>query len=89
MRQNYEKALSFYQRAFKQSPKDPIVLLCLARANHELQNYGEVKKLYQSLRNANPDLAGQFAYLDLQGDEATRAAEVSHVRDVVLWQEGK
>jgi tetratricopeptide (TPR) repeat protein len=89
MKQDYEKALSFYQRAFKQSPKDPIVLLCLARANHELQNYGEVKKLYQSLRSANPDLAGQFAYLDLQGDEATRAAEVSHVRDVVLWQEGK
>jgi tetratricopeptide (TPR) repeat protein len=89
LRQNYERALLFYTRAYKQAPKDPTVLLCMARANHELQNYGEVKKEFSTLRTINPDLASQFSYLDLQGDEATRAAEVSHARDIVLWQEGK
>jgi tetratricopeptide (TPR) repeat protein len=37
-----EDALAFYERAYKQAPHDPLVLLGLARANHELQNFGIV-----------------------------------------------
>ena len=34
-----EEALGFYQRAAKVAPHDPLVLLGLARTNHEMQNY--------------------------------------------------
>jgi hypothetical protein len=84
-----EDALAFYARAFKKAPHDPMVLLGLARANHELQNYGIVKTEYEELRTLNPDLADQFAYLRLQGEESTRAAAASQVVGVVVWEEEK
>jgi tetratricopeptide (TPR) repeat protein len=84
-----DEALAFYQRAFKQAPHDPLVLLGLARANHELQNYGIVKTEYDELRTLNPVLADQFAYLRFQGEAATRAAESNNVAGVMVWEEEK
>ena len=86
---NYDKAMGYYQRAYKQSPHSPNVLLCMARANHEEQNYGSVKKYYQELQTVDPDMASQFAYLDLQGQESTRAAEANHIMSVVVWEDSK
>jgi len=86
---NFEQAQGYYERAYKQAPHNANVLLCMARANHEQQNYGSVKKYYQELQTVDPDMASQFAYLDLQGDESTRAAEVSHIMDIVVWEEAK
>ena len=82
-----EKALTYYERAAKKAPDNPRVLLCLARVSHELENYGLVRKSYQELKRVDPDLADQFAYLDLRGEEAARAAEMSAVKEVVLWEE--
>ena len=63
------------------------MLLCMARVNHELENYGLVKKSYEKLKAVDPDLADQFAYLDLRGDEAARAAEMSAIKEIVVWDE--
>jgi len=82
-----EKALTYYERAAKKAPANPRVLLCVARVNHELENYGLVRKSYQQLKRVDPDLADQFAYLDLRGEEAARAAEISAVTEVVVWEE--
>ncbi len=84
-----DDALGFYDRAYRQAPHEPLVLLGLARANHQLQNYGTVKKQFDELRSLNPDLADQFAYLRLQGEESTRAAEASRSAGVVVWEEEK
>lgn len=84
-----DEALAFYERAYKQAPHEPLVLLGLARTNHELQNYGIVKMEYDELRTLNPELANQFAYLRLQGEESTRAAQASQVAGVVMWEEEK
>ena len=59
------------------------------RINHDLQNYGSVKKEYDELRTLNPELANQFAYLRLQGEEATRAAEASQATGILVWEEEK
>jgi tetratricopeptide (TPR) repeat protein len=82
-----EKALDYYERASLTEPDNPKVLLCLARANHELENYGSARKAYSRLKNVDPDLAAQFSYLDLRGEEASRAAEMSAVKGVVVWEE--
>jgi hypothetical protein len=82
-----EKSLTYYERAYTKMPDNPKVLLCVARVNHEMENYGTVKKLYAKLKDLDPGLADEFAYLDLRGDEAARAAEVIKAKGVVLWEE--
>jgi len=87
MKDNNEKALEYYSRAAKKAPKNATVLLCIARANHAMENYSSAKKAYADLQAVNPNLAQQFAYLDLRGEEATRAADVTGVRGTVIWSE--
>jgi tetratricopeptide (TPR) repeat protein len=87
MQDENEKALEFYNRAAKKAPKNATVLLCIARANHAMENYSSAKKAYADLQTVNPDLAQQFAYLDLRGEEATRAADITGVRGTVVWSE--
>ena len=48
-----------------------------------------MKKEYDELRTLNPELANQFAYLRLQGEEATRAAEASQATGILVWEEEK
>ncbi len=44
-------------------------------------------KSYQKLKAVDPALALRFAYLDLKGEEASRAADVAGVGQLVLWEE--
>jgi tetratricopeptide (TPR) repeat protein len=78
-------ANDYYESARKLEPKNAQVLLGYARVNHELENYGSVRTAYEELRKADPQLAAQFAYLDLRGDEADRAADISGAKEVTLW----
>jgi tetratricopeptide (TPR) repeat protein len=87
LKQEMEKALSFYERALKKAPRDPKAMLGVARASHELENYFRVKQAYDQLKKVAPDIAQQFAYLELKGDEATRAAELSGAKETVIWAE--
>ncbi len=80
-------ALTYYERAFELAPENPTVLLCVARTNHELENYGLVRDAYNNLKKVDPDLAYQFSYLSLRGEEAVRSAELSKVKDVVIWED--
>jgi len=81
------EALNYYQRASVAEPDHTGALLGVARANHELQNYGTVADSYDRLRDLDPDTAERFAYLSFRGEEATRAAEIGGVRDIVVWDE--
>jgi tetratricopeptide (TPR) repeat protein len=87
LRGSYDKALELYQRAAKKSPRSPTVLLCVARANHALENYSVARKAYTDLSAVDPELAQRFSYLDLRGDEATRAADAGGVKGTVVWSE--
>jgi tetratricopeptide (TPR) repeat protein len=80
-------ALKYYQRASIKEPDNPKVLLSIARAGHELENYGTVRESYEKLTLLDPELAERFAYLELRGEEAARAAEISEVMEVVVWDE--
>jgi tetratricopeptide (TPR) repeat protein len=83
-----EKAHRYYNEAYQLQPEHPTVLLCVARTNHELENYGLVSRQYQKLKEIHPRLAEQFSYLEFRGEEATaRAAEIGGKRGTVLWEE--
>jgi tetratricopeptide (TPR) repeat protein len=79
------KALDYYNRALSKDPENPRILLAVARANQDLQNYSAVKKVYAELKAKDPDLAKQFAYLDLKGEDVTREANAAALN--VLWEE--
>lgn len=81
----YLEALGYYERAQKLTPDSPTLLLALARANHELENYGVAKLAYDRLKAADPALAARFAYLELKGAEGTRAADASGAKDQIIW----
>lgn len=79
------KALQFYERAYRKDPTNAYVLLAMARVSHDMENYGQVKQMYGQLKTVDPDLANQYAYLDLRGEEATRAADLSGVKESIEW----
>jgi tetratricopeptide (TPR) repeat protein len=82
-----EEAARYYELALDIEPDNPAVLLSLARANHELENYGNASRSYDRVKELDPTLAGRFAYLGLQGDDAARAAEAGGTSDLLLWVE--
>lgn len=82
-----EAALGYYERAETLQPENPAVILAVARAHHELENYGLVSRTYARLKELDPELASQFAYLDFRGEEARRAAQVSEMATLVIWDE--
>jgi tetratricopeptide (TPR) repeat protein len=82
-----KSARQFYDRAAKQSPNNPSVLLALARVRHEAEDYAGATAAYNKLKAADPALAGQFAYLGMQGSEAARAADASRTKGVMAWNE--
>ena len=55
--------------------------------NHDIENYATARRAYAELKDLDPILASRFAYLDLRGDEASRAADAAQIKSVVLWEE--
>jgi len=83
----YSDASDYYERVLDIKPDHTGALLAEARAQHELENYGNVRTYYEQLRSLSPRLAADFAYLDLSSsNEASRAQAASAVRDRVIWE---
>ncbi|UCB46227.1 MAG: tetratricopeptide repeat protein [Spirochaetota bacterium] len=87
LKKDTDSALEYYEQAYKKSPNNPHTLLSMARVNHELENYDIVKKLYERLKATDQELASQYAYLVLQGEEAVRATKTDELEQVVIWAE--
>ena len=87
LREEYEDALDYYQRVLDRDGGNRTALLGVSRCNHELENYGFVAKTYDRLRSVAPGLAARFAYLDLRGEEANRAADAAGIMETVVWEE--
>ncbi len=84
---DYVQALASYDQARKLAPDMPEILLAVARANHELENYGVVKVAYEQLKSMAPSLAERFSYLALRGAEGTRAADAASLSGLMIWSE--
>ncbi len=85
LKRELTQALSIFSEAARRSPEHPAVLLGLARVNHEMENYNQVRQSYERLARVSPSLAEQHSYLAQQGDQAARAGERS--RGETPWQE--
>ncbi|MDZ7794671.1 MAG: hypothetical protein U5P10_13575 [Spirochaetia bacterium] len=68
-------------------PQSTTVMPGIARTNHELENYGTVRRHYQRLQELEPKLAETYRYLDLRGEEAGRVLSAEGVGGSVIWAE--
>ena len=84
MQENNREALAYYERAFALRPNSPTVLLGLAQAHSELENYGTSKDYYAKLREIDAQLADAYSHLGLGSDSRTRASESA---DRVEWED--
>lgn len=82
-----DTAALYYNRAYARDPDDATVLLCVARVNQALENYSIAKQAFAQLQKKDPDLASKYSFINMRGEEATRAADRSGLRTVVPWME--
>lgn len=75
----------YYDRALRAEPEYSLALLGAARVNHELENYGTAQTHYDKLKDASPQLAQQFEYLELRGEQAARASDAAQASSFVVW----
>ncbi|HOX33857.1 MAG TPA: tetratricopeptide repeat protein [Spirochaetales bacterium] len=86
IKKNWETALGYFDRAARLEPASPAAALAQARAHHALENYGSAKAAYERLLKLDPALAGRYAYLELRGEEAARAA-LAGGAEAILWED--
>jgi hypothetical protein len=84
---NMGEAVAWFERALTAQPDLPAALLGLCRANNELGNYVEARRQYTVLRDSAPELAAEFSYLELPGDESARASDAASLDRYVVWGE--
>ncbi len=84
---NYIDALRYYEQAEEIDPDDATVILAISRAHHELENYGFATAYYERLQIGNPELAGQFAYLQFRDSDTGRASDAATAKEVIIWGE--
>ena len=87
MHDDMEKALNYYRRADKIKPDQPFILVNMAKANHELENYGNVRELYARVEKIDPALAEKYSYLGtMKGDlDKGRASDAKRIKKQMLW----
>lgn len=82
-----KKALPFYERAYNEAAFDPVILLSIAKINYALENYGSARDAYDKLKSIDPELASEYDYLELVGDEARLRARETMEKEIILWEE--
>ncbi|MCX7038157.1 MAG: tetratricopeptide repeat protein [Spirochaetes bacterium] len=83
---DYDKALSYFEKAAAIKPDSHAAQLGLARVFYELQQYDRAREHYGRLQMLQPAVAERFSYIETRSD-ATRAAS-SEVQAIV-WEEEK
>lgn len=78
-------ALVYYERAEALLPERPEVVFFLARTNHQLENYGTTRTLYEKLRVLSPHLAEQHSYLKYRGEDRLKASAVAGLKREMIW----
>lgn len=85
LKKDMDAALSMYTRAKSFKPGSPTIIAAIAKTRYEMEQYDEVKNLYQDLQEKAPDLAAQYAYLNNEISVVGRASAArSHV--VTDWE---
>lgn len=86
LEEDYPEALDFYTRAEQVRPNNPTVLLGIARASHQLEDYNAASDRYAKLKTVDPALAEKFSYLGSGETSTTRASDQTGVKELMVWE---
>jgi tetratricopeptide (TPR) repeat protein len=87
LKRDFPGAMGAFDRARKKEPKNPSVLLNIARILYEQEKYDSARQSYEALAAVDPQLAKENRYLALQGDATARAANAAAQKEKMIWQE--
>jgi tetratricopeptide (TPR) repeat protein len=87
LKRDFSGASAAFERARKRDPKNPAVLLNIARIQYEQERFDAARRSYEALASVDPGLAEQNRYLAQQADAATRASNVAAQKENMAWQE--
>jgi tetratricopeptide (TPR) repeat protein len=79
------KALEYFERAYRNEPKNVSVVVGLAKANFEAGNVDQTQYLYEKLKSLDAKTAQRFSYLVQKSEGTGRAAEAAN--EDILWSE--
>ncbi len=86
MQGEMERAYDYYTRALASVPGNPAALLGTARTTYALERYAETDESLRQLRNTDPSLAEEFAYLGSGSGDTARASQAVK-REIDIWEE--
>jgi transglutaminase-like putative cysteine protease len=87
MKERWSEALEYYESALRESPTNPRIMLSVAKASHELENYDKVGELFTEIKRTDPKLAERYAYLEPLDEEGPRASDADRLRGAMIWEE--
>ena len=82
-----KQALAFYEKAYIRDPDDPEVILSLARANYELDNYYTASVYLEDLKKIDPEKAETNSYLVSEFTGTTMKTALENLKGDVNWAE--
>ena len=83
---DFKGALEYYNEASKNKPDDSKLLLNIARAHYQMEEFRIAEKLYSQVKVISPELARAYQYLGTRTDTGSRAASAEENGNV-LWDE--
>ncbi len=86
IQENWSEAISYYQRALAKDPESSHALLAIAKVDQQLGNFGDMTLKYNQVKQIDPVLAAQFAYLSGGTETGGRAADIATERGSVIWE---
>ncbi len=86
LRGDYKGAMASYERALAKDPESAVILVALARARFELEEWGAAKKLYEKAQAADARYAKQYAYLGGASSATARATD-QRTRQEIGWDQ--
>ncbi|MCK4542230.1 MAG: hypothetical protein KAU17_08355 [Spirochaetales bacterium] len=88
LNEEWDLSLHYYERARQRSPTNSTVLLSIARAHYQLEEYRDVRSTYTKLKEVDSRLAEKYAYLEMSStSEEGRAGDMTGIKGSVIWEE--
>ena len=84
---SFLESLEYLERAAGQTPDNPRILLALVRVQYALEEYSQAERTFSRLQNLDSELAASFAFLGSLEGSTDRAADVSMLKEIILWEE--
>ena len=89
LNEDYAEALDYYNQVNRIKPDSPKVLLGIARACYQIEEYDKVADAYGQLKDLDPLLAEEYSYLEMQDAGTTRASDSERFTSMMPWEDGE